>query len=1110
MAAGPVLTPTNAASINGSWGISWANTGNIVASDNSRSTYTFNGIFSNQSAYSSFLYASAFNAGLPSNAVIQGIQISVEAQQSGGSTGTTSWNTVSLSKTGSTVGTNKGNTTVIPTVENIRTFGGPTDLWGTTWTAADVNASTFGVMLRPIASVSGGNRVVGVDQVTITIYYTATTIIIPDTESFVQTAQNVFVANGDFFFAEVGTTAFIQVNPQVNVPETIALTATPLMTMNGLNTSALNYTSKDTGEKFFTYLLPGTVGQNQNWSNIQNALVADGSVATISGMGGLTSRQPLKYLMDDIGLPRIDGTVKGIQVNVIGGATWSGSQIPFIVNFGNVGTGKSATYTTSGVNQTLVLGGPTDNWGISSLATLASVPALYHKTSTNAFSSQTDVVDAISIQVWYSVAEPYVVAGCTALEVPDTPSATLNANFVNGTGSSGGTYQGWANPSYITEFDTLEANATVGSNALSSAFVKNFSEFDAIPTNATITGVHVEFAGSGPSNGITWVATRPTSTGAVSLTSVTWSSSQGGNPGQPLYSAYFPVNWEPGTYDGTGVAALQANGTVFGSGAFTTNYFAVRLDYAINVAEQVPVLPFVQSLKDVGVLAASAVQVDTKQFAFTRFDVNVKLNDRIAIPKLAFAMSSLPVNLNAKTLIQVNTKAFAQTSFDAYPIESTFIDVVALSFVMSGLDAKVNGVEKISIPAFTFTQNSLDVKVNEKQFISPRSFTMNGLPAKISDGVNVGTFNFTMTSFPVAVVEKQFISTLNFTMTALNAEATSSIIPEVLNFTMSGLDINVNNTEKLAIPSFEFTMEAKDVKLNERLNVVPFSFAMSGLDININQNEIVVAPKFAFAMFGLDININEGTAIVPPVLNFVMSNKDANVNAIEHVETDFFAFNQSAFDVSINETTMMDVEALGFTMSGLDINVNERMYVGVKAFVQTAYVVNINDRVNAEVLRFEQNSFEVQLNEALKIGTLNFEQTAHFVKVTEVLNTIGTLDFVQTTYEISLPNMVSVEALGFTMSSFEIATAEAVNIAVLDFIQTMRAPLVYNDILPIFNVVISWDGIVEGPEGTGAMFKRFSQEGVVEVGQRIKYFIPEPTVLSGRLEMGEIPVVVEV
>ena len=175
MAAGPVLTPTNAASITGSWGISWANTGNIVASDNSRSTYTFNGIFSNQSAYSSFLYASAFNAGLPSNALIQGIQISVEAQQSGGSTGTTNWNTVSLSKTGSTVGTNKGDATVIPTLENIRTFGGPTDLWGTTWTAADVNASTFGILLRPVGSVSGGNRVVGVDQVTITIYYTATT-----------------------------------------------------------------------------------------------------------------------------------------------------------------------------------------------------------------------------------------------------------------------------------------------------------------------------------------------------------------------------------------------------------------------------------------------------------------------------------------------------------------------------------------------------------------------------------------------------------------------------------------------------------------------------------------------------------------------------------------------------------------------------------------------------------------------------------------------------------------------------------------------------------------------------------------------------------------------
>lgn len=53
-------------------------------------------------------------------------------------------------------------------------YGGPTDLWGTTWTDSDVNASDFGAVLSASITKSGKNpQYANVDAMRITIYYTA-------------------------------------------------------------------------------------------------------------------------------------------------------------------------------------------------------------------------------------------------------------------------------------------------------------------------------------------------------------------------------------------------------------------------------------------------------------------------------------------------------------------------------------------------------------------------------------------------------------------------------------------------------------------------------------------------------------------------------------------------------------------------------------------------------------------------------------------------------------------------------------------------------------------------------------------------------------------------
>lgn len=55
-------------------------------------------------------------------------------------------NSIKIVKGGTIVGTDKANTgTELNTTDTYVSYGGSSDLWGTTWTPSDINASNFGV-----------------------------------------------------------------------------------------------------------------------------------------------------------------------------------------------------------------------------------------------------------------------------------------------------------------------------------------------------------------------------------------------------------------------------------------------------------------------------------------------------------------------------------------------------------------------------------------------------------------------------------------------------------------------------------------------------------------------------------------------------------------------------------------------------------------------------------------------------------------------------------------------------------------------------------------------------------------------------------------------------
>ena len=145
--------------------IAWSDPANAGASDNSRATATVS-----SSGFTQELRGTSLGLSIPADP--DGIEVTIERNTAGGGATVFTDNLVQLIKGGTPGGDNKASATAWNTTEDTITYGGPTDLWGQTWTAADINASTFGVLLRAQRAGSSG-QTAQVDHIQIKVYYTA-------------------------------------------------------------------------------------------------------------------------------------------------------------------------------------------------------------------------------------------------------------------------------------------------------------------------------------------------------------------------------------------------------------------------------------------------------------------------------------------------------------------------------------------------------------------------------------------------------------------------------------------------------------------------------------------------------------------------------------------------------------------------------------------------------------------------------------------------------------------------------------------------------------------------------------------------------------------------
>jgi hypothetical protein len=143
----------------------WANPNNAKVEDGAYAQITGAGY----GAYSDTLRCSNFGFAIDSGATITGIKVGIKRFQAAGYSIADS--TLQLTKAGSLVGTNNSGTAWGGSL-GWAYFGADGNMWGTTWTPAEINASGFGIWNAVGQEFTPGDGVFNIDAVTIQVFYT--------------------------------------------------------------------------------------------------------------------------------------------------------------------------------------------------------------------------------------------------------------------------------------------------------------------------------------------------------------------------------------------------------------------------------------------------------------------------------------------------------------------------------------------------------------------------------------------------------------------------------------------------------------------------------------------------------------------------------------------------------------------------------------------------------------------------------------------------------------------------------------------------------------------------------------------------------------------------
>lgn len=177
-----------------------------------------------------------FGFSIPTGATIDGIEVAVEGERTAGRTFD-----ISLSSDNGSTWSPTVQTVAFSSTESTIVVGGPTDTWGRSWTAAEIN-DTFEFQVLVDAAGGGGN--INLDQLQVKVYYT---------ENTAPTAQDVSDSTNE----DVAKAITLVATDTESDPITYATTSNPTNgTLSAISGDQVTYTPNANyfGSDSFTYV----------------------------------------------------------------------------------------------------------------------------------------------------------------------------------------------------------------------------------------------------------------------------------------------------------------------------------------------------------------------------------------------------------------------------------------------------------------------------------------------------------------------------------------------------------------------------------------------------------------------------------------------------------------------------------------------------------------------------------------------------------------------------------------------------------------------------------------------------------------------------------------
>ena len=194
--------------------ITWTNPTYATSSDNYRATAALP-----KGVISYYLQVTGFNFNIPTNARIDGIVVEVERSIAETTTYTKD-NSIKIIQGGAISGNEYADTATawpINSGDAYATYGGSSDLWGLSWTAADINSSNFGVAVQAKNTKvkAAFTNTAQVDHIRITVYYILPTMTVGTTGSQTATmnipSTNNYVGGAFTFVTDINTATTTQI-----------------------------------------------------------------------------------------------------------------------------------------------------------------------------------------------------------------------------------------------------------------------------------------------------------------------------------------------------------------------------------------------------------------------------------------------------------------------------------------------------------------------------------------------------------------------------------------------------------------------------------------------------------------------------------------------------------------------------------------------------------------------------------------------------------------------------------------------------------------------------------------------------------------------------------